>query len=53
MRHLAPTPIGGQVTVKAELTEVDGVKLTYIIEAHEGDKLIGKAVHKRAIIPIP
>ena len=51
MRHLAPTPIGGQVTVTAELTEVDGVKLTYDIEAHEGDKLIGKAVHKRAIVP--
>ena len=53
MRHLAPTPVGGQVKVTAELTEVDGNKLTYIVEAHEGDKLIGKAVHKRAIIPIP
>ena len=53
MRHLAPTPVGGQVTVTAELTEVDGNKLTYIVEAHEGDKFIGKAVHKRAIIPIP
>ena len=53
MRHLAPTPVGGQVKVTAELTEVDGNKLTYIVEAHEGDKFIGKAVHKRAIIPIP
>lgn len=52
MRHIAPTPIGGQVKVTAELTEVDGSKLTYIIEAHEGDKFIGKAIHKRAIISI-
>ena len=36
MRHIAPTPIGGKVTVTAELTEVDGNKLTYMIEAHEG-----------------
>lgn len=53
MRHIAPTPIGGEVTVVAELTEVDGSRLTYEIEAHEGEKFIGKAVHKRAIIPIP
>ncbi len=52
MRHLAPTFIGGQVTVTAELTEVDGNKLTYHIEAREGEKMIGKAVHKRAIVPI-
>lgn len=51
MRHLAPTPIGGQVTVTAVLTEVDGSRLTYSIEAHEGDVLIGKAIHKRAIVP--
>ena len=52
MRHLAPTAIGSPVSVKAALTEVDGTRLTYEIEAHEGDKMIGKAVHKRAIIQI-
>ncbi len=53
MRHIAPTPKGGEVTVTAVLTEVDGSKLTYEIEAHEGETFIGKAVHKRAIIAIP
>jgi predicted thioesterase len=52
MRHLAPTPIGASVVVKSVLTEVDGNKLTYQVEAFEGDKLIGKAIHKRAIVPI-
>ncbi len=52
MRHLAPTTIGSQVVVKSVLTDVDGVKLTYEVEAFEGDKLIGKAIHKRAIVPI-
>ena len=52
MRHLAPTPIGAKVVVKSVLTEVDGTKLTYEVEAFEADKLIGKAVHKRAIVPI-
>ena len=51
MRHVAPTAIGGVVTVKAVLTEVDRNRLTYQIEAHEGDTQIGVAVHKRAVIP--
>ena len=50
MRHLAPTPIGHTVRVKAVLTEVDGNKLTYSIEAFEGDEKIGVAVHKRAVV---
>ena len=52
MRHLAPTPLGATVTVKAVLTAVEGNRLTYDIEALEGDKQIGVANHKRAVIPI-
>lgn len=50
LRHLAPTSIGGKVTVKAELTEIDRNRLTYSLEANEGDKKIGVAIHKRAVI---
>ena len=51
MRHVAPTAIGGVVTVKAVLTEVVRNRLTYEIEAYEGDTQIGVATHKRAVIP--
>lgn len=50
LRHVAPTAIGGIVTVKAVLTDVDRNRLTYQIEAHEGDTQIGVATHKRAVI---
>lgn len=50
MRHLAPTLPGGTVTISATLTNVDSNKLTYSIDASEGDKNIGFAIHKRAII---
>ena len=50
LRHLAPTPMGAMVKVKSVLTAVDGDRLTYAIEAFEGDKKIGVAVHKRAVI---
>ena len=52
LRHIAPTPVGNVVTVKVEVTEVDRNRLTYSIEAFEGDKSIGVATHKRAVVPI-
>jgi predicted thioesterase len=50
LRHFAPTPIGERVRVKSVLTEVDRNRLTYSIEAYEGGKKIGVAVHKRAVV---
>ena len=50
LRHLAPTPIGETVLVRSVLTEVDRNRLTYSIEAFEGEKRVGMAVHKRAVI---
>ena len=52
LRHFAPTAIGERVRVRSELTEVDRNRLTYSIEAFEGDKKIGVAIHKRAVISI-
>lgn len=52
LRHLAPTSVGNKVVVSVELTEIDRNRLTYAIEAHEGDKRIAVATHKRAVIPI-
>ena len=50
MRHIAPTALDQTVLVKSVLTEVDRNRLTYEIEAFEGDKRIGTATHKRAVI---
>ena len=52
LRHIAPTNVGQTVRVRSVLTEIDRNRLTYQIEAFEGDKQIGRAVHKRAVIPI-
>ena len=50
LRHLAPTSIGQSVLVRSELIEVDRNRLTYSMEAFEGDKKIGVATHKRAVV---
>lgn len=50
VRHLAATPIGMRVRAVAELTEVDGRRLVFQIEAWDEEEPIGQAVHERFII---
>jgi predicted thioesterase len=50
IRHLAPTPIGAEVRVRARLEEVDGRKLRFHVDAYEGDKLIGDGEHVRVVV---
>ena len=50
VRHLAPSDIGATVIAHAELTEVNRNRLTFQVEAYEGEKKLGEGTHKRAII---
>ena len=52
VKHFGATPKGKQVTVRAELLEVDGRKLRFKVEAHDEDKKVGDGTHRRAIIAI-
>ena len=48
--HQAATPPGLEVTARVELTEVDGRRLVFQVEAHDGVELISKGTHERFII---
>ena len=48
--HIAATPPGLEVTVKVKLIEVDGRKLVFEVEAHDGVDLITRGKHERFII---
>jgi fluoroacetyl-CoA thioesterase len=48
--HLAATPPGLEVTASVELIAVDGKKLVFAVEAHDGVDLISKGRHERFII---
>ena len=49
-KHLKATKVGKKVTCTAKLTEVDGKKLTFEIEAADEDGPIGSSLHKRYVI---
>ena len=48
--HIAPTPPGLTITVKGSLEKVEGRKLSFRIEAHDGVDTISKGTHDRFII---
>ena len=48
--HEAATPPGLVVTATVELVEVEGRKLVFAVEAHDGVDLISRGRHERFII---
>lgn len=50
VRHLAATPVGEEVKARAEVTAVDGRKITFAVHAWDGHELIGEGTHVRMII---
>lgn len=50
VNHIAATPPGLEVTTKVRLVEVDGRRLVFEVEAHDGIDLITRGKHERFII---
>ena len=48
--HEAATPVGLEVTARVELIAVEGKKLLFHVEAHDGVDLISKGRHERFVI---
>ena len=52
VKHIAATPIGMNVTARAEITGIDGRKLTFRVEAFDESEKIGEGTHQRSIIEL-
>ncbi len=52
VKHLAATPPGQQVRARAEVTEVDGRKVSFAVWAWDEQELIGEGVHTRYAIDV-
>ncbi|MDO9384329.1 MAG: thioesterase family protein [Hyphomicrobiaceae bacterium] len=50
VEHVAATALGARVAARAELTAIDGRVLRFTVTAHEGEKLIGRGTHTRAVV---
>lgn len=52
IEHLKATPLGMRVTVDAEVTAVDGRRISFRIEAHDERELIARGSHERYIVEL-
>lgn len=48
--HIKPSALGATITATATLTAVEGRKLTFAVEAYDGETLIGSGTHVRYIV---
>jgi fluoroacetyl-CoA thioesterase len=47
VRHRAAIPLGREVVYTAEVTAVEGRRITFRVEARHGDELVGDGIHER------
>ncbi len=50
IQHLAPTPIGGTVTVEARIQEITGRRISLTVQAHDETGEIGRGEHQRVAV---
>ena len=53
VKHLAATPVGAEVFVKAKVVSVDGRHIMFELEARDKLEKIGEGRHERFIINVP
>ncbi len=53
IEHLAATPVGAEVFLRAEVVSADGRRVTFKTEARDKLEKIGEGTHERFIINIP
>ena len=52
VKHLAASPVGIEITCTATLTEVDGRRLVFSLEASDEKGPIGEGTHERFVIDV-
>lgn len=50
VQHLSPTPVGMDVTCRAELVQAEGRRLVFRVSAWDARGPVGEGTHERAVI---
>ncbi len=50
--HLAPTPVGAQVTCTARIIHSEGPVISFQLEASDGEETIARGFHKRRVVKV-
>jgi predicted thioesterase len=50
VKHLKASPLGATITCEATVTEIDGRRLVFEVNAYAGEELIGEGIHERFVV---
>ena len=50
VNHLAPSPVGSQIRVRAEVTNLEGLRVSFSVKAWDQLELVGEGTHQRVVI---
>jgi len=53
IKHMAPTPVGAAVHLKAKVVSVDGRRVMFEVKARDDLENVGEGRHERFIINVP
>lgn len=53
VKHLAATPVGAEVFLKARVVSIDGRRVMFEVEAYDSLEKIGEGRHERFVINVP
>lgn len=53
VRHLAATPVGHRVHAEAEVTGVEGRRISFKVSARDETEEIGSGTHQRMVVDLP
>jgi fluoroacetyl-CoA thioesterase len=53
IRHLAATPVGAEVSLRARVVSVEGRRVMFEVEARDRVERVGEGRHERFIINVP
>ncbi len=52
LRHLAPTPVGDTVRLRAEITSIEDNLVSFQAQIWDSKEMIGEALHQRVVIDV-
>jgi fluoroacetyl-CoA thioesterase len=52
VRHLAPTPVGGKVRIRAEVVAADEKTIVFKAQLWDDVEMVGEADHQRVVIDV-
>lgn len=53
VNHLAATPVGAEVKLRAEVIEVNGRRISFSVSTEDDLEVVGEGKHERFIINVP